>query len=59
MPVPDYRTDSGYDGAFLWYGQISISSEELESKFFWVLKTTSSSCNCTLEKCVPGLVVSN
>lgn len=29
------------------------------SKFFGVLKTTSSSCNCTLEKCVPGLVVSN
>lgn len=29
------------------------------SKFFWVRKTTSSSCNSALDKCVPGLVVSN
>jgi len=38
---------------------IDISQSFLRSwsKFFWVCKATSSSCNSALEKCVPGLVV--
>lgn len=52
MPVPDYRLTvvmvvhfSGTD--------ISQSVLRSWSKIFWVLKTTSSTFNCTLGKCVP------
>lgn len=38
---------------------ISQSVPRSWSKFFRVHKTTGSSCNSALEKCVPGLVVSN